>query len=207
MPTIQELLSANNLITGALGLIIAVLWLVFAYVAGQIAYRVIKMILVRAKLDQFITEKEKLKQNFSEIFSLIAKWALYLYFVPLAASSLGIVSFTVLVDSIIAFLIGVIEGAIVLIVGYIIASYIKDKVISTKSIYGNLVGQIIFYLTVFVAVTLALPFFGLRSDIIQWMLLAIIGSFGVGMAIALGWGLKDVVAELAKDYVRKMKSR
>ncbi len=207
MPTIQELLSANNLITGALGLIIAVLWLVFAYVAGQIAYRVIKMILVRAKLDQFITEKEKLKQNFSEIFSLIAKWALYLYFVPLAAASLGISSFTVLVDSIIAFLIGVIEGAIVLIVGYIIASYIKDKVISTKSIYGNLVGQIIFYLTVFVAVTLALPFFGLRSDIIQWMLLAIIGSFGVGMAIALGWGLKDVVAELAKDYVRKMKSR
>jgi len=207
MPTIQEVLFtfANNVVTGIPALILAILWLLLGYVAGQVVYKVVKEILVRVKFDEYLAEKEKLRQKFSDIFSMIAKWVVYLVFVPIAVEFLGIPAFTALVTNIIRFLFGVIQFAIVIIVGYITASYIKDRVISSKSVYGNIVGQLIFFLTVYVSIALALPFLGIDPTIIQWILLVIIGSLGVGVAIALGWGLKDVVSELAKDYVRKLK--
>ncbi|NOR85947.1 hypothetical protein GQ473_07600, partial [archaeon] len=43
--------------------------------------------------------------------------------------------------------------------------------------------------------------------LINTILLVLMGSIGLGLAIAIGWGLKDSVNELAIEQVKKYKNK
>lgn len=181
--------------------------LVVGFIIGKVAGWIIKQFLVRVKLDQYVFEKEKFKIKLSDVFSTLGRWVIYLVFIQVAASILGIASVITLVNSAITFLTGAIEASVIIIVGYSLAYYIKDKVIHSKTFYGDLVGNLIFFLTLYVSVALALPFVGIDATLINWILIVIVASLGVGLAIAVGLGLKDVVSDVAKGYSRKFKKR
>ena len=93
----------------------------------------------------------------------------------------------------------------IIIVGYVLAEYFKDRIISKDTMYGSLVGKIIFFLLIYISIALSLPFLGIDALLINWILLIIIGAVGFGIAIAMGLGLKDIVASSAKEYMKKTK--
>ena len=68
-------------------------------------------------------------------------------------------------------------------------------------------GKVIFFLIIYLSIALALPFVGINPTLINNILLVAIGSVGLGIAIALGWGLKDVVREAAQDYAKKFRGK
>ena len=181
--------------------------LVVGFIIGKVAGWIIKQFLVRVKLDQYVFEKEKFKIKLSDVFSTLGRWVIYLVFIQVAASILGIASVITLVNSAITFLTGAIEASVIIIVGYSLAYYIKDKVIHSKTFYGDLVGNLIFFLMLYVSVALALPFVGIDATLINWILIVIVASLGAGLAIAVGLGLKDVVSDVAKGYSRKFKKK
>ena len=181
--------------------------LVVGFILGKVSGWIIKQFLVRVKLDQYVFEKEKFKIKLSDVFSTLGRWVIYLVFIQVAAGILGIATVITLVNSAITFLTGAIEASVIIIVGYSLAYYIKDKVIHSKTFYGDLVGNLIFFLTLYVSVALALPFVGIDATLINWILIVIVASLGVGLAIAVGLGLKDVVSDVAKGYSRKFKKR
>jgi hypothetical protein len=192
---------------GLPALITAIVWLIIGFIIGKIAGYIVKEILVRIKLDQYVVEREKLRMKLSDVFSTIAKWVFYLIFINIAAESLGIATLIELVRNAITFLVGAIEAAVIIIIGYSLASYIKDRVIRAKTIYGDITGKIIYFLIIYVAIALALPFVGIDPTLINWILMIIVASFGLGMAIAIGLGLKEFVAQTARDYAKKFKKR
>lgn len=181
--------------------------LVVGFIIGKVAGWIIKQFLVRVKLDQYVFEKEKFKIKLSDVFSTLGRWVIYLVFIQVAASILGIASVITLVNSAITFLTGAIEASVIIIVGYSLAYYIKDKVIHSKTFYGDMVGNLIFFLMLYVSVALALPFVGIDATLINWILIVIVASLGAGLAIAVGLGLKDVVSDVAKGYSRKFKKK
>ena len=185
----------------------AAIALIVGLVIGKVTGWVIKQFLVRVKLDQYVFEKEKFKLKLSDVFSILGRWVIYLVFIQIAAGILGVATVISLVNSAITFLAGVIEATVIIIIGYSLAYYIKDKVIHAKTFYGDLVGNLIFFLTLYVSVALALPFVGIDATLINWILIVIVASLGVGMAIAIGLGMKEVVADVAKGYSRKFKNK
>jgi len=68
--------------------------------------------------------------------------------------------------------------------------------------YSGLIGSGIFFLTIYIAIALALPLLGIDPTLINNLLLVIVGSFGIGIALAIGFGLKDVVARWAKKNLK-----
>ncbi|MBU3896909.1 MAG: hypothetical protein KJ697_03165 [Nanoarchaeota archaeon] len=196
-----------NFIASLPGLIAALITLIIGLVVGKVVGKVVKELFTRLKIDEYVLEDEKHLFKFSMVSSLIARWWIYLVFIQQATVFLGIVAISNFVNSIIGFLPGLIEAAVIVIVGSLLAEYIKDKLVSKKTFYGAIVGKLIFFLLVYVSIALALPFIGIDTMLINWILLIIIGSVGVGMAIAIGLGMKDVVASVAKDYVGKAKRR
>jgi hypothetical protein len=52
---------------------------------------------------------------------------------------------------------------------------------------------------------MALPLMGIETFIVNAVLLVIVGSVGLGLAIAIGWGLRDTIAAMAKKYERKLR--
>lgn len=183
-------------------IIASIILLLIGWVVGKILGKVTKEILKRLKADRYF----KFGRGFeiSSIFALVVSWIIYLAFIQAAVQVLGITTLTVFVGNVLAFIPGLLEGMIIILVGYILAKYVQGQVIATKAEYSEFIGRIIFFFTVIITISLALPFVGINPALINNIILILIGSVGLGIAIALGLGLKDTIAQLAKKYARKL---
>ncbi|MDD5416759.1 MAG: hypothetical protein PHU12_02160 [Candidatus Aenigmarchaeota archaeon] len=189
------------------GLLAAIVTLIIGLIVGKVVGKVVKEVLDKLKVDEYVLEGEKNFFKFSTILSLIARWWIYLVFIQQATVFLGITVITEFINSVVLFLPGLVEASAIIVIGYLLAEYIKDKIISKKTFYGALVGKVVFFLLIYVAIALALPFVGIDTLLINWILIILVGSVGIGMAIAIGLGMKDIVAENAKEYMRKARRR
>lgn len=196
-----------NFITSLPGFLAAIVWLIIGFIVGKVIGRVVKEILVRVKIDTYVTHKQHMMFKISDVFSLIARWWIYLVFIQQATIFLNVAALTQFTGQIINFLPNMVGAGIIVIVGYVLATYLKDKIITSKTLYSDIVGKLIFFLLIYVSIALALPLLKIDPTIVNWILLIIVGSIGLGLAIALGLGLKDVVAEVAKEYEDKFRRR
>ena len=197
----------SNAVAFLPGLIGAIILLVIGLVVGKIVGRVVKEVLERVKLDYYVSETHKPVVSLSHLFSVISRWWIYLAFITAALSRevLGITALAVWIAEINAFIPRIIGASIIFVVGFVLAEYIKSHMKKTKSLWGNIVGKSIFFFLIYVSIALSLPILGITSTLVNNILLVIIGSVGLGVAIALGLGLKDSVAYISNKYVRKLK--
>lgn len=185
----------------------AIILLVIGLVVGKIVGRVIKDVLEKVRLDYYVSETDKPAVNLSSIFSVIAKWWIYLGFITVATSAeiLGIPALSLWVAEINAFIPRVIGAAAVLVAGFVLAEYIKHHMRQLNRLWATLTAKTLFFIIMYVAVALALPLLGLSATLVNNILLVVIASVGLGMAIAMGLGLKDTVADLSKRWAKKVK--
>jgi uncharacterized membrane protein len=188
-------------------MITAIIILLIGFVIGKVVGKVAKEILVRVKIDNYITGKEKFSLKISELGSIIARWLIYIWFIQLGVAALQVAEITAITMSAVDFLFGAVGAVIIILVGYIFAYFIKEKVVHSKTFYGDIIGNLIFFLIVYVSVALALPFVKIDPTLVNWLLIVIVASLGLGLAIAIGLGLKDVVAETAKGYSRRFRKK
>lgn len=182
----------------------AVVALIIGLILGKVIGRIVKNILEKIEISKYITRTEKLPINIPNLFSVISRWAIYLVFIQQAAVFLKVEAITLFVNNIIAFLPGLIEAAIIIIVGYIIGAYLKDQILASKTTYSDLVGKVIFFLVIYLSIAMGMKSVsGINTSLLDNVLLVILASAGIGIAIALGLGLKDVVKESAKEYLKK----
>ena len=206
---IQEVIMTlwNSFLVELPAMITSIIILIIGFIIGKVVGKIVKEILTRIKIDKYISEKEKFKLNISDLGSLIARWVIYIWFIQLGVAALGIDQLTVLTSSAVDFLFGAVGAVIIILVGYIFAYFVKEKVVHSKTFYGDVVGNLIFFLILYVSVALALPFVKIDPTLINWLLIVIVASLGLGLAIAIGLGMKDVVAETARGYSKKFRSR
>ncbi len=188
-------------------LLATIILLVIGLVIGKIVGRAVKDVLTKIRLDYYVSETDKPAVNLSSVFSVIAKWWIYLGFITVATSTqiLGIPVLSLWVAEINAFIPRVVGAAAILISGYVLAEYIKHHMKQLNRIWATLTAKALFFLVMYVAVALALPILGISATLVNNILLVVIGSVGLGMAIALGLGLKDTVSDLSKRWAKKVK--
>ena len=183
----------------------ALIILVIGWILGYFIGSLIKKILEKLKLDEYLI-KGKPSISISGIISTIIKWTIYLAFIWVAVDILEISALSELMRSIVLeFLPGIIWGIVILIAGYAIADYIRVSIERSKIFYSDLISKIVFWLIIYISVGLALPKFGIDPTLVNNILLILMACIGVGIAIAIGLGLKDVIKEEAKRYLRKRK--
>ena len=185
----------------------AIMLLVIGLVIGKIIGRVIKDVLDKVRLDYYVTETDRPPIRLSNIFSVIARWAIYLSFITLATSTqiLGIPALALWVAEINAFIPRVVGAASIVLVGYVLAEYIKHHMRMLNRVWAVLTAKTLFFLIMYVAVALALPLLGLPATLVSNVLLVVVAAVGLGMAIALGLGLKETVADLSKRWARQVR--
>jgi len=180
--------------------------LVIGWIVGYAIGRATKELMIRLKIDRYVTGKAKPTIRLSGIFSTVFSWAIYLAFIWAAVGYLEIAALNTLMEVIVMqFIPGLLKAAIITIVGYVLAEYIRDKIETSKVMYSELMGKAVFFLIIYLALAVGLPQVGIDLSLVNNMLLIIVGGFGIGLAIAVGLGLKDTVAALAKKYQKKLK--
>lgn len=117
------LVSFVELIPNILG---ALFLLAFGWLLGRLVQKTLLKIFKKVKIDNRIKIGQKYK--FSEIFSVVVKWVIYLLFVQSAAETLEITFLSIYFGQITLIL----EGVIVLFAIYLIVKYFQKK-IKTKN--------------------------------------------------------------------------
>lgn len=187
-------------------LLIGLLFILLGWLIGWFIGNIIKRFLIKMKVDQYISRGRKPLFQLSGIVYLIIFWVIFLVFAQAAVQVLGIETLVTAFGSVIAFLPGLFGAIIFVVVSYVIAEYVRRKIEESDVSYANIIGKVLFFLIVYIGIAMALPLIKINTFLINAILLIILGSFGLGIALAIGLGLKDTIAELAKKQRRKKAS-
>lgn len=187
----------------------SVILIVVGIIVGWIFGRITKEILRRLRVDKRLKLPERGILSIEGIFPPIVNWGIFLLFLQEAFVQLGIVVLTTFLSELLSFIVGLIMAAIVIVVGYLLGNYLATKIRESRTRYSEIIASAVLFLVVYIAVALSLPFICIGDRcldpfIINSILLIMLGSIGLGLAIAIGLGLKDVIAVMAKRYLRKL---
>ncbi|MBS3055755.1 MAG: hypothetical protein J4452_04690 [Candidatus Aenigmarchaeota archaeon] len=204
---ITEILTSftNTVINFLPNLAGAMILLLIGWLVGLVLGRVTKEILRRLKVDEYIARGKKPVFRLSDIFSVIVTWSIYLVFIQASVDTLGIAALSSFLQGILSFIPGLVKAIIVVVVGYGLAEYVRHQVESSGVTYSELMGRILFFLIIYIAIAMALPLVGIDPFLVNALLLVIAGSVGVGLAIAIGFGLREDVVKVIKKYGKKLK--
>lgn len=187
------LLSMAKVVPTVLG---SILLLLIGWVLGRIVGKVVKEILEKLKADNYLKIGRKLL--LSEVLPIVVSWIIYLAFIGAAVDVMQIQTLSSYFTKLLDFLANLFGGIVVLVAGYVLAGYIQRHVVETKAQYAEALGQVIFFFTLIITVSMAFDIVGLPTRLLDGIMLIIAASVGLGIAIALGLGLKDTIARLAK---------
>lgn len=209
----------NDLLDQFLGVIPnllgAILIFIIGWIIAKVVARIIKTILKRIGIDQLaerlndidIVQQTNIKLVPSILFSKLVYYFLLLIFSIVAAEILQLEPVTDMVTKIIDYIPMAISGALVLVVGVVIAEALKNIVLTTTQSLGipsaKIIGSFVFYFVLLMSIITALTQLGIDTNFIATNLSIIIGG-GVA-AFALGYGLasKDTMANFLASFYSK----
>jgi len=183
----------------------AIVLLIIGWVVGLVVGKVTKEVMSRLKVDKYVAGGKKPVFSLTDILSVVFRWAIYLVFIQAAVEAIGVTVLVAFLSSILGFIPKLIKAILVVLAGYAIAEYVRQQVETSKVAYSDLVAKLLFFLIVYIAIAMALPLMGVDPFIVNAVLLVLVGSVGLGLAIAIGWGLKDTIAAMVKKYERKLR--
>ncbi len=193
----------NSTVAFVPNLIGALLLLIIGYALGKLVGAVIERLCLGIKINTYLKCKGF---KLSKLFKIAGAWLIYLVFIQSAVGTLGILSLELFINGIVNFIPMAVGAAIIVVVGYMLGSFFEDQISHSDGKYNRLVGKIVNFFTVYVAIALALPVLGVNPGLVNNILLIIIASVGLGFALATGLGLRETVAKEADRYISSAKS-
>ena len=188
-----------------------ILVLILGWIIAKIIEKVIVKVLKILKLD-YLSEKLEInkfllkggiKFTLSEIIGIIIYWILLLIVFVSALNILGLNVVAGLLNQFVLYIPKIIASLFILILGGFVATVIASVVRTTCNNFGiknaNLLGNTSKIVILVFTVLIALEQLSIKTEIINFAVNIILASLGLGVAIAIGLGAKDIV----KDYLEK----
>jgi hypothetical protein len=187
-------------------LIAAIILLIIGLVVGKIVGRVVKEILVRIKLDYYVTESHKPVVSLADVLSVVARWWIYVAFITVALSDsiLGVPALSAWTAQANSFIAAILGASAIILVGYALGDYVRG-LFARWGPSGAFAGKVLYFAVLYVSVAIALPVLGLAADLVQWVLLALIAGTALAFALAVGLGAKDTAGSWARAWAKRSK--
>jgi len=189
------------------GIVTAIILLLVGFVLGKLIGKGLRELLLKANIDKHVGIRHE-KLRLSNLFTVIVKWLIYLLFVQQASLALGIIAVANAFGKIVVFIPNLLEAIIVVAFGYVVAKYVEETIGETRLAYTGIMGKVFAFFVVYVAIAIALPLVGLSDVLVNNILLIIVGSVGLGFALAFGLGMQHFFKDLSGDvktHLKKLK--
>ncbi len=188
-------------------------WLVSKYVIKNGVTSLLKALRLdalsrRIDLDSILA-KGGINNGLSDLVGIICYWLSLLVTFVVALNAVGLTVAADLLQRIVLFVPNIIAAVFILIVGMFAAVLLRNIVrvsannagISQANLFGNIAEVVIMVF----AATMALEQVQIGGRIIDLTISIILGSFGLGFALAFGLGCKDIVGKSVGDFLSKLK--
>ncbi|MBN1869842.1 MAG: hypothetical protein JW847_04620 [Candidatus Omnitrophica bacterium] len=213
-PTKVILAQVGHFVTGAF---LVILILLIGWMIAKSIKVILTKLLKTLKLDDLsdqiglngILSKGGISYPLSALVGAICYWTVILITFVVAFNAMGFSIAADLLQRITLYIPNIITAIFILIVGMFAAVIMKNIVQTTASNagipHGSLLCQITEVVIMVFAVSMALEQLKIGAEIVQLTITIVLGSFGLGFALAFGLGCKDIVAKSVKDYLEKLK--
>lgn len=196
-------------------LLVGLLILIGGWLIATLISKIIFKLLERSKNTKVskvfslnaISEKYAYDINFPLIISKITYWLIFLFAIVAASETFGWHNVSQEISVFIHYIPRILSALLIFALGYTIAAFIRDAIKEmTKTMkigIGRILGDVLFYFLLLVVSLTSISQAGINTSIISTHMYIILGALALTFAISFGWGAKEVVSDLLKNYYNR----
>jgi len=218
MPTIHNfteavLVSVTGFFLLLPALLGAIILLVVGWILSGLVARLVGTLLKRIGFETmaqrtgvtgFITMTGARDASASRIIAELVKWLIRLIFIEMAAEALHISAITTLINSIVFFIPSLIVALVVVMVGFLIASFVGNVVRGSAAEMGfrnpNLLAGAARAVIIGLAVLMALSQIGIAATLVNALFIAFVGALALALGLAFGLGGREVASQMWQQW-------
>ncbi len=213
----------QGLVSFVANLVLAIVVFIIGYLISVGIGRIISEILKSIKFNKVFDkegwhralQRANVDVNPSEFIGAIFKWVFVIVFLLIAVDILHLAQFGLILTQVLDYVPNVIIAVLIFVVAVIISDIIEKLIRVTvekmKIGYGYIAASIvkwaIWIFTIFLILEQLLPNSELVKTLYMAIVWGIVGSVGLGLAIAIGLGGKDTAAQVIGDMKRKIEQK
>lgn len=199
------------------------LLMIFILIIGWVVAKFIKALVIRIlrvlKLDVLserieldaLLAKGGIGYSFSELVGVVFYWLTLLVAVMIAVNAIGLTVAADLLNTIVLYVPNIVAAIFILILGMFVATVLKN-IVQTAAVnagmgQSKLFGRLVEVIIVVFAVLIALEQLNIGAKLIELTVTIVLGSLGLGIAIAIGLGCKDTIGKLGSEIIDKIKGK
>jgi len=218
------LLEPARLVLGQIGQFVMNLLLVLIILLiGWIISKVVKVVVIKVlrtiKVDELsdrveldsLLEKGGISYSLSELVGVICYWLALLITFMVAMNSVGQTIAADLLQKIVLYIPNIIGAIFILVLGMFVATLLRNIVQTAANNAGltqtKVLAKVVEVIVVAFAVFVALEQLKIGIRITQLTISIVLGSVGLGLALAFGLGCKDIVGRYVGDTLEKLKKK
>ncbi len=187
-------------------------WIIACILKGLVtkALRAVKLDMLsdRIELDALL-EKGGITLSLSEIIGVICYWLALLVTFMVAINAVGLTIAADLLNKIVLYIPNVIAAIFILIVGMFVATLLRNIVTTAANNAGvsqaKVLSKIVEVVIMVFAILVALEQLNIGIRITELTVAIIMGSIGLGCALAFGLGCKDIAGRYMNETIDKLK--
>ena len=215
-PARTVLAQISQFLVNALLVIIILLigWLVSKVIRSLVtkALKTVKLneLSSRIELDKLLG-KGGITYTLSDLIGVICYWLGILITFMVAVNSIGLTIAADLLNKVVLYIPNVIAALFILILGMFVSTLLKNIVQTAANnaglSQGKLLSQVVETVVIAFAIFVGLEQLQIGIRITQLTISIILGSLGLGLALAFGLGCKDIAGKFIAELVEKLKKK
>ncbi|MEF8848909.1 MAG: hypothetical protein V5A68_07225 [Candidatus Thermoplasmatota archaeon] len=186
----------------------AIIILIIGYIIGKLVGGAIRKLLEKARVGARLAKSKLIKKmlsildiTFERLFGMLVSVFFYVIFILAAIDVLGIAMLSNFVNQVLLYLPNLIAGVLVLIVGLVAVEWITTFIRNTTLEYNiegaKLITSVFRAILTLVVIIITLDQWKIDTSIIYTLIQPLAWGIAAAIALAFGWGFKDVVAKWA----------
>jgi len=164
----------------------------------------------RIELDSLLA-KGGIGYSLSELLGIICYWLALLVTFMVAINAVGLTIAADLLNKVVLYIPNIIAAIFILIIGMFVATIVRNIVQAAANNAGldnaKVLAKVVDIAVMVFTVMMALEQLGIGTQTISLLVSIVLGSLGLGLALAFGLGCKDIVGRTVSDFVDKLKKK
>jgi hypothetical protein len=203
--------------------LVNIMLVIVILIIGWIVSKVIRSIVTKSlraiKLDELsdrieletLLEKGGISYSLSELIGLICYWLALLVTFMVAINAVGLTIAAELLNKVVLYIPNVVAAVFILILGMFVATILKNIVVTAANNaglnQGKVLGKVAETIVIAFAIFVGLEQLRIGIQITQLTISIVLGSIGLGLALAFGLGCKDLAGRSMGEFIEKMKKK
>jgi len=192
------------------GLVAAIIILLIGYFVALGIGHLLKVILEKAGLDNYMQRSKLTKSvghmKLSHIFGEITKWYIFIIFLQAGVDLLNLGTLSAVLNEFVLWVPNVIIAAIIVIFGVAFSHFLGMKIEEHTEMSGiKFFSKLVKITILFIVVVIGLQQIGVDASILENTFLILVGALAIGIAVALGIGLGGALKQDSRGIVDDIK--